>query len=201
MVLTQPDAPIDIDFTILDVSCFGDSTGNVLADISGGTVPYPWNWDFPIIDTTLFIDSLSIGDYVLNVIDSNNCVYQETAIITQPDAPLTVTYDEVLPSCFEYSDGELTLIPAGGTAPYSYLWNTGDTTIIQQGDVMSVDFGTQIEGRIIDCAWTVAFDPKYDKLLEAVKEATNTGIKTAGIDVRLCDVGEAVEEVMESYEV
>ena len=66
---------------------------------------------------------------------------------------------------------------------------------------MSVDFGTQIEGRIIDCAWTVAFDPKYDKLLEAVKEATNTGIKTAGIDVRLCDVGEAVEEVMESYEV
>ena len=79
--------------------------------------------------------------------------------------------------------------------------NTGDTTIIQQGDVMSVDFGTQIEGRIIDCAWTVAFDPKYDKLLEAVKEATNTGIKTAGIDVRLCDVGEAVEEVMESYEV
>ena len=75
--------------------------------------------------------------------------------------------------------------------------NTGDTTIIQQGDVMSVDFGTQIEGRIIDCAWTVAFDPKYDKLLEAVKEATNTGIKTAGIDVRLCDVGEAVEEVME----
>ena len=66
---------------------------------------------------------------------------------------------------------------------------------------MSVDFGTQIEGRIIDCAWTVAFDPKYDKLLEAVKEATNTGIRTAGIDVRLCDVGEAVEEVMESYEV
>merc|ERR1711871_1329508 len=79
--------------------------------------------------------------------------------------------------------------------------NTGDTTIIQQGDVMSVDFGTLIEGRIIDCAWTVAFDPKYDKLLEAVKEAANTGIKTAGIDVRLCDVGEAVEEVMESYEV
>ena len=129
VVLTQPDAPIDIDFTILDVSCFGDSTGNVLADISGGTVPYTWNWDFPIIDTTLFIDSLPIGDYVLNVIDSNNCVYQETVTITQPDAPLTVTYDEVLPSCFEYSDGELTLIPAGGTAPYSYLWNTGDTTI------------------------------------------------------------------------
>lgn len=34
-----------------------------------------------------------------------------------------------------------------------------------------------------------------------MKDATNTGIKTAGIDVRLCDVGEAIQEVMESYEV
>ena len=129
VLLTQPDAPLDIDFTILNVSCFGDSTGDVLAEISGGTLPYQWNWDLPIVDTTLFIDSLFTGDYVLNVIDSNNCVYQETATVTQPEAPLTVTYDEVLPSCFEYSDGILTLLPAGGTAPYSYLWSTGDTTI------------------------------------------------------------------------
>lgn len=27
------------------------------------------------------------------------------------------------------------------------------------------------------------------------------GIKEAGIDVRLCDIGEAIQEVMESYEV
>lgn len=32
-------------------------------------------------------------------------------------------------------------------------------------------------GRIIDCAFTVTFNPKYDKLLEAVKDATNTGIQ------------------------
>jgi methionyl aminopeptidase len=56
-------------------------------------------------------------------------------------------------------------------------------------------------GRIIDSAFTVAFNPRYDPLLLAVKDATNTGIKTAGIDVRLCDVGEAIQEVMESYEI
>ena len=27
------------------------------------------------------------------------------------------------------------------------------------------------------------------------------GIKSAGIDVRLCDIGEAIQEVMESYEI
>jgi methionyl aminopeptidase len=38
-------------------------------------------------------------------------------------------------------------------------------------------------------------------LLNAVREATNAGIRAAGIDVRLCDIGEAVQEVMESHEV
>ena len=50
-------------------------------------------------------------------------------------------------------------------------------------------------GRIIDCAWTVAFDPKFDPLLAAVKEATNTGIRAAGIDVQMCEIGEAIQEV------
>ena len=72
---------------------------------------------------------------------------------------------------------------------------------MQYDDVMKVDFGTQIDGRIIDCAWTVSFNPRYDPLLEAVKEGTEAGIRASGIDVRLGDVREAVQEVMEIYEV
>ena len=82
-----------------------------------------------------------------------------------------------------------------------YTPNKGDDTVLQYDDVMKIDFGTQINGRIIDSAFTVAFNPRYDPLLEASKEATNAGIKEAGIDVRLCDVGAAIQEVMESYEV
>ncbi len=82
-----------------------------------------------------------------------------------------------------------------------YTPNPGDDTVLQYDDVMKIDFGCQIDGRIIDSAWTVSFNPRYDPLLEAVREATETGIRTAGIDVRLCDVGEAIQEVMESYEV
>ena len=32
-------------------------------------------------------------------------------------------------------------------------------------------------------------------------QATETGIRTAGIDARLCDVGAAIQEVMESHEI
>lgn len=45
------------------------------------------------------------------------------------------------------------------------------------------------------------FEPTYDPLLAAVKDATNTGVREAGIDVRVADIGAAIQEVMESYEV
>ncbi len=73
-----------------------------------------------------------------------------------------------------------------------YTPNPGDYTTIGYDDVCKIDFGTQVEGRIIDCAFTVAFNPKFDKLLECVKDATYTGIKEAGIDVRLGDIGAAI---------
>ncbi len=82
-----------------------------------------------------------------------------------------------------------------------YTPNVGDDTVLQYDDVMKLDFGTQIGGRIVDCAMTVHFNPRYDPLVAAVKEATDMGIRTAGIDVRMGDVGAAIQEVMESYEV
>ncbi|KAL4226349.1 Methionine aminopeptidase 2 [Mactra antiquata] len=82
-----------------------------------------------------------------------------------------------------------------------YTPNAGDPTVLQYDDVCKIDFGTHINGHIIDCAFTLTFNPKYDKLLEAVKAATNTGIKEAGIDARLGEIGSAIQEVMESYEV
>ena len=52
-------------------------------------------------------------------------------------------------------------------------------------DVMKLDFGTQIKGRIIDSAFTVNFNPKYDNLTAAVKAATETGERVNGPSV-LC---------------
>jgi methionyl aminopeptidase len=82
-----------------------------------------------------------------------------------------------------------------------YTPNAGDTTVLEYDDVVKMDFGTHIKGRIIDCAWTMTFNEKYDPLKLAVQEATEMGIKTAGIDARLCDIGAAIQEVMESHEI
>jgi len=82
-----------------------------------------------------------------------------------------------------------------------YTPNAGDKTVLTYDDVCKIDFGTHVNGRIIDSAFTVTFNPKYDRLKEAVKDATMTGIKHAGIDARLNEIGEIIQETMESYEV
>lgn len=100
-----------------------------------------------------------------------------------------------------------------------YTPNAGNKTVLQVDDVMKVDFGVHINGRIVDSAWTMTFNPVYDNLLAAVKDATNTGVRVsdpylvsllahlkaaiqeAGIDVRMCEIGAAIQEAMESYEV
>lgn len=83
-----------------------------------------------------------------------------------------------------------------------YTPNQGDKLVLQKNDVMKVDIGVHVNGHIVDSAFTMTFDDdnRYDALLQAVREATNTGIREAGIDVRLNDIGAAVQEVMELYE-
>lgn len=82
-----------------------------------------------------------------------------------------------------------------------YTPNAGNKVVLTKDDVMKVDFGVHVNGRILDSAFTLTFDPVYDNLLKAVKDATNTGVREAGIDVRMSDIGSAIQEVMESYEV
>jgi len=48
--------------------------------------------------------------------------------------------------------------------------------LLKHDDVLKVDFGVHVNGRIVDSAFTVAANPVYDNLLAAVKAATNTGL-------------------------
>jgi methionine aminopeptidase len=53
--------------------------------------------------------------------------------------------------------------------------------VLQKGDVLKVDIGVHVKGRIVDSAFTLAWEHTYDKLIEAVKAATNTGVRVSKI--------------------
>ena len=51
--------------------------------------------------------------------------------------------------------------------------------VLQSGDVLKVDIGVHVKGRILDSAFTLTFDPAYEQLIEAVKAATDTGVRVS----------------------
>jgi methionyl aminopeptidase len=82
-----------------------------------------------------------------------------------------------------------------------YHPKANEETKLTKNDIIKIDFGTEANGWIVDSAFTVCFDSKFDNLLEAVKEGTETGIKHVGIDASIADYGANIQEVIESYEI
>eukprot|EP01056_Protomagalhaensia_sp_Gyna25_P005223 Protomagalhaensia_sp_Gyna_25__5222@NODE_631_length_2962_cov_488_398905_g490_i0_p1_GENE_NODE_631_length_2962_cov_488_398905_g490_i0NODE_631_length_2962_cov_488_398905_g490_i0_p1_ORF_typecomplete_len454_score78_97Peptidase_M24/PF00557_24/2_6e40_NODE_631_length_2962_cov_488_398905_g490_i010962457 len=83
-----------------------------------------------------------------------------------------------------------------------YTPNYGESPIVlKHGDVVKIDFGVHVNGRLVDSAFTMAFDERFDPLLEATRDGTNTGLKAAGIDARFSEVGAAIGEAISSYEI
>jgi methionyl aminopeptidase len=79
-----------------------------------------------------------------------------------------------------------------------------DTCVLQHPDIIKVDYGVEIDGWIIDSAFTVYFDEsneQYANLTKGVREATYTGIKNAAIDVDINEWAGSIKEVMESYDI
>lgn len=58
-----------------------------------------------------------------------------------------------------------------------YTPNPNDKLFLKEGDIMKVDIGVHVKGRIVDSAFTLSFNPDYENLLKAVEDATNTGVR------------------------
>ena len=75
-----------------------------------------------------------------------------------------------------------------------------DNTTLKEGDVCKIDFGTHFDGHIIDSAFTINLDGKYNTLLEASRDAVDNVIKNIGIDVKFSELSKISEEIVSSYE-
>ncbi len=109
-----------------NVLCYGESTGSAKATATGGSGSYSYSWSNG--QTGDSISNLSAGTYIVTVNDINGCSDTDTIIITQPDSELTCDADQNSPvTIYGQKDGVATVTPLGGTSPYTYLWDNGDT--------------------------------------------------------------------------
>jgi len=105
---------------ITDVDCFGNTTGSINVTIVGGETPYDYLWSNG--ETTSSISNLSAGTYDLIITDDNNCKYEESIIVNEPDL-LEATYIATHVACFGESNGEIDITVTGGTLSYNYDWS------------------------------------------------------------------------------
>ncbi len=128
-VIAQPAATLSVGITAQSaVACFGGSNGSVDLTVSGGTPPYAFNWSNGASTEDQF--ALPAGSYTVSVTDANGCSVSQSAIsIAGPPEPLSASISAAAQvDCFGGNNGALTVLAAGGTPPYSYLWNNGSSS-------------------------------------------------------------------------
>src|SRR5690606_39231224 len=86
--LTQPLTGLSIALTGTDVLCFGENTGAVDSEVSGGSGGYTYLWNNSAI--TPNIQNLLAGSYDVTVTDAKGCVISDNITINQPAAPLSL---------------------------------------------------------------------------------------------------------------
>ena len=111
------------------ISCQGGSDGAVTVSEQFGTAPYTYSWDTAPVQTTQTATGLPAGTYTVVVTDDNGCTATCDVILDDSNAPVVVevlaTPDDIL--CVGETITLSTNITSG-TAPYTYLWSTTETT-------------------------------------------------------------------------
>ena len=110
-----------LQFTKTNVSCYGASTGSIIANVTGGIQPINYAWNNTSQNTN-FINHLPAANYALTITDAIGCQKSISSTIDQPDS-LSILIDSVRNiSCFSETDGFIKISPIGGTGAYSYFW-------------------------------------------------------------------------------
>ncbi len=104
------------------VTCYGycDGSISIVADL--GLEPYQYTWSNG--DNTNAISGLCPGQYVVTVIDAENCVTHQQMWINQPDS-LIANATALQPILCYNETGNVGVSISGGTFPYSFNWSTG----------------------------------------------------------------------------
>lgn len=137
VTITQPAAALAVNATVNNATCFGGSTGSIVAAASGGTTPYSYSW-LPGGQTTATINALPIGTYTVNVTDSRGCITSGNYTVNQP-TQIVINLTGTNPTCFATTNGSITSSVSGGNPAYTYTWTPGN---IQNANITNIGIGT-----------------------------------------------------------
>ena len=152
------------------VACNGSANGAIDITIIEGTPGYTFEWETG--HTTEDLTGLTAGTYRLKITDGNGCSVWGSFNVMEAQA-LTATLDVVQPTAS--TDGDIDLTVEGGSAPYSYTWNTGDVS----EDLFAVPAG-YYQVTVIDAN---GCDVIVDQTIQNISTASVNNLESVNINV------------------
>jgi hypothetical protein len=180
VIINGPAAVVD-DVTVEDVSCAGDSNGEICISFFGGNPAFNWNTG----DTTACIENLPGGSYTVTITEGECQTILEDIVVEEPIL-LKTSVNLTAPSCSSTSDGSIDLSVFGGTPPYSYEWSFGSFTGEDPLDIAAGDYTVTITDAN-DCELIRTFElnapAAVDIALESLSNISCTGLEDGSIQV------------------
>lgn len=134
----------------INIKCFGGNDGQIIANASGGTETYQYSlgnndWH-SFAGKELKIGTLKLGDYSLEIKDSNGCQAQEGPLgirISQPESALSIgNVTTTNPLGYQRKDGFIALEVTGGTRDYTFNWSETGALINENGETGVAHFNS-----------------------------------------------------------
>lgn len=135
VIILQPNAPLSLVGApiVVNVLCYGDSTGSIIIKASGGTqltggVKYTYTLNGNVsantlqnaVDSTVTFTALKAGLYVITVIDANGCTISTIVNVSQNLQMLFTKLDYKQPRCFGEFNGTISVAGTGGVPAITY---------------------------------------------------------------------------------
>jgi len=123
----SPNVIITLSDSSTNAHC-GNPDGTASVTAYGGTPPYAYLWStVPVQQTTAKATNLPAGTYNVTVTDSVGCMATSSVTINNLAGP-TVQFTSVVNDSCGVNNGSANIVVSGGSAPYTFEWNNGETT-------------------------------------------------------------------------
>ena len=115
--ITEP-AALESTHSVTDILCYGDATGSVVVEYSGGTGE--------LVIEYMDFDPAAIvaGGYQYSVTDEHGCVLTQSFDVAENDE-LVMNYSSEAVVCYGESNGSVSINISGGVEPYESVWVGG----------------------------------------------------------------------------
>jgi len=119
VTISEP-AGLTVFLTDKNAMCYRDCNGSSTASVSGGMLPYTYQWDDPNLQITAAALNLCADTYNVTITDANGCTATASSTITE--AAQIILNPTVVDATCGNPDGSATVSPTGGTGAYTYIW-------------------------------------------------------------------------------